>query len=112
MDTLVVHTYAYFMLTVLTFVQMMKKSPNEYHEDQEDCELDDDIEKQVHDVESTLNAKDDDVKETNIDGVIVTDDDLDNSGVKTRLKDHTSRKHTKRRRKQVRLLCWVTNSIV
>ena len=58
--------------------------------------MDDDIEKQIREFDLTQL---DDVKETNID-CAVSDDELDNSGVRTKLNDN-ERKPTKRR-KQVR----------
>lgn len=79
-------------------LKVIKKStactaPNEFH-DEEDNDVDD-VEKQICEFDLTQLE---DVKETNIDSV-VSDDELDNSGVRTRLKDN-GRKPTKRRKQQ------------
>jgi len=92
-------------------VKVVKKStscsaPNEFHDD-EDHRLDD-VEKQVGEFDV---ASVHDVKETNVDIIVLSDEELDNSGVRTRLKNDKC-KAAKRRRKQVRftsncLLCEV-----
>jgi len=76
---------------------VIKKSPNEFRDDDDNDDDLDDVEKQLREFDLTMLT---DVKETNVDSVLSDDEVVDNSGVRTRLKDNQHKLPIKRHRRR------------